>query len=334
MNSPPPSPNERLEYSLDDQRPVVHRLSRQPLWLLLGGVSLILIVFMTTFGGETEEREPRDFRSLDGRTEPWWEGEPDGVVVAPAPAKPAMRRTGPVRSASLQAAMDAPLQMSWGESSEEARGAPRRTSNSMPVAIPPGDVPVAPQLYVRAGSVIPAVLITAIHSDLPGPLVAQVSEDVRDTTSSNFVLIPKGTRVLCAYESAQQRGQSRLVVGCSRLVFPDGRSKDLPFEPGAGLAGTVGVPGDVNRHLLSTFGTTALLAIVSGGVQVSQGTFDRNRTDAREVMAGALGQELGRTSTEILRRELNRPPTIEVEAGSRLQILVTQDLGFERPYGS
>ena len=174
--------------------------------------------------------------------------------------------------------------------------------------------------------------MTEINSEQPGPVVAQVTDDIRDTVSSNYVLIPKGSRLLCEYQSAAARGQTRLVLGCSRLIFPNGDSQTLPEEPGADLAGTVGVPGELNRHLLASFGTAAMLAVISGGTQISQGTFDRNGTDPREIMAGALGQQLGQTSSEILRRELNRPPTIEVEAGTRFTVHVTRDISFERPY--
>ena len=69
----------------------------------------------------------------------------------------------------------------------------------------------------------------------PGPVVAQVTDDIRDTVSSNYVLIPKGSRLLCEYQSAAARGQSRLVLGCTRLIFPNGQSQVLPDEPAADL---------------------------------------------------------------------------------------------------
>jgi type IV secretory pathway VirB10-like protein len=338
----PTSPNERLDYSLDDPRPKIARMSKKPLGVL-AGVFLFVLILILLSGGEdaTTSGEHDPFRAQNGRSDPWWEAEADGVVALPVEPRPpkAVRPRPAGRSASLQAAMDAPLRMELaadlGVESRPVRGLGISTNHVSNARENPELVTNenAPGSYsIKAGSLIPATLLTAIQSDLPGPLVAQVSNDVRDTVSSNFVLIPKGTRLLCQYAAAAARGQDRLVVSCRRLILPNGESVDLPGEPGVDLAGTVGVPGEVNRHLLSTFGTGALLAVVSGGVQLSQGSFDRDRTDAREVMAGALTQQLGQTTNEILRRELNRTPTITVEEGTRLQVFVTRDLDFLRPY--
>ena len=336
MVRPPRSPVERLRYSLDELRPPIARLNRRLVWVAVGACALIMLVFSLSLG--SSQRDPREGRSrpiAPNTNEPWWEGEPDGVVALPVEV-PAVRSTPPPpRSEALQAAMDSPLSIS-------INAAPPARRALQPVDHSPGAEASSRGfakhdrrvrgLDVKAGTLIPAALMTEINSEQPGPVIAQVTDDIRDTVSSNYVLIPKGSRLLCEYQSAAARGQTRLVLGCSRLIFPNGDSQTLPEEPGADLAGTVGVPGELNRHLLASFGTAAMLAVISGGTQISQGTFDRNGTDPREIMAGALGQQLGQTSSEILRRELNRPPTIEVEAGTRFTVHVTRDISFERPY--
>ena len=43
--------------------------------------------------------------------------------------------------------------------------------------------PAASPYTVMAGSVIPAVLISGINSDLPGPILAQVSQNVFDSAT-------------------------------------------------------------------------------------------------------------------------------------------------------
>jgi len=338
----PPAPKEQLDYSLDDPRPPIKRLSRRPLAGLLAlGVGVFLFVIWMGNEPERDEREAdRIFRSLPSRTDAWWEGEGDGVVVPPAAPPTPVVALNPPRSASLQAAMDAPLMLERAVASSDSPF--RHHSQALIAAGASGLQPDSglrtahpdTTLALNAGALIPAALMTAIHSDLPGPILAQVTEDVRDSVTSNYVLVPKGTKLICEYTTPADRGQTRLVVSCDRMVFPDGQSFALPSEPATDLAGTVGVPGEVNRHLAATFGTAALLAFVSGGVQVSQGTFDRDGADVREVMAGALGQQLGTAASEILRRDLNRPPTIEVDAGSPLQVMVTQDIHFERAYAS
>lgn len=328
----PPSPSERLRHSIDDPRPPIERLNRRIVWVGIGVLTLVMAIFASTLG--PRERRPaseRDLGLAEKRLDRWWEAEADGVV--PIPAKPRPKRMGQPtgRSESLRAAMSSPLLMPLGADDIEPSTEPRTRTARLASVVPASSKPTG--LYsLNAGTVIPAALLTPIHSELPGPIVAQVTDDIRDTVTSNHVLVPKGTRLLCRYDSAAVRGQTRLVVGCSRLILPNGESVDLTGAPGADLAGAVGLPGDVNRHLLATFGTATLLAVISGGIQVSQGTFDRDGTDAREVMAGAVGQQLGQTTNQILRRELNRAPTIEVEAGTRFVAHLTQDLHFERAY--
>ncbi|MCR9095675.1 MAG: TrbI/VirB10 family protein [bacterium] len=334
----PRSPVERLKYSLDELRPPIARLNRRLVWVAVAACALIMLVFSLSLGSSRREAgEGRDRPIAPNTNEPWWESEPDGVVALPVEASP-VRSTRPrPRSEALQAAMDSPLSVSFAAVAPPAGAAQplgRAPELGAPSRARPEHDSQVPGYDVKAGTLIPAALMTAINSEQPGPVVAQVTDDIRDTVSSNHVLIPKGSRLLCEYQSAAARGQTRLVLGCSRLIFPNGESQRLPEEPAADLAGTVGVPGELNRHLLASFGTAAMLAVISGGTQISQGSFDRAGSDPREIMAGALGQQLGQTSNEILRRELNRTPTIEVAAGARFTVHVTRDISFERPYGA
>lgn len=339
MDRTPRSPTERLRHSLDDLRPPIARLNRKLVWVLISVCGLVMAVFSLSLGSpEHGPAEGLDRPLAANAADPWWEREPDGVVQAPAKPATGGRAPKPVRSQTVQAAMDSPLSIALA-GSEVPAGTARPPIEVSRASVAPRAASSAPAvgaetLAVKAGTFIPAALVTAIHSEQPGPVVAQVTDDIRDTVSSNYVLIPKGSRLLCEYQSAAARGQSRLVLGCTRLIFPNGQSQVLPGEPAADLAGSVGVPGKVNRHLLSSYGTATLLAVISAGVQLSQGSFDREGSDPREIMAGALGQQLGQTSNEILRRELNRPPTIEVAAGTRFTVIVTRDLELGRPYDS
>lgn len=335
MAKTPRSPTERLRYSLDDLGPPITRLNRRLVWVLIALSGAVMGVFSLTLSSPDPDSVDGLNRPLaQNARDPWWEKEPDGVVQAPKEA-PVLPPSGPVRSASVQVAMDSPLTIAVTPPGARSAIDPRRPSANPVRGLPtsePSPSNVAGTLDVKAGTLISAALLTAIDSELPGPVIAQVTDDVRDTVSSNYVLIPKGSRLLCDYQSAAVKGQSRLVVACSRLLFPNGESQSLDGEPASDLAGAVGVPGKVNRHLLSTFGTATLLAVISAGVQISQGSFDNAGTDPREILAGSLGQQLGQTTNEILRRDLNRPPTIEVAAGTRFAMHVTQDLHFDRPY--
>ncbi len=91
------------------------------------------------------------------------------------------------------------------------------------------------QYELRAGWVIPGVMISGINSDLPGQIVGQVAQDVYDSATGKYLLIPHGTRVIGTYSSDVAYGQEGVAVR-QRLVFPDGKALDLGSMPGADMA--------------------------------------------------------------------------------------------------
>ena len=194
--------------------------------------------------------------------------------------------------------------------------------------------PVA-RYELKAGTIIPAVLITGANSDLPGQLIAQVRETVRDSLTGNHILIPQGTKIIAVYDSIVTHGQKRLLVAGERLLFPNGQTINLAGMPLVDLSGYAGMHDQVNQHLFQLFGTATLLSAISGGVQLSQGTFDNDRDNsesAREILAAALGQQLGTVTTEVLRRQIDVQPTLEIRPGYRFNIEVTQDIVLPGPY--
>jgi type IV secretion system protein VirB10 len=190
---------------------------------------------------------------------------------------------------------------------------------------------------VKAGSLVPAVLITQANSDLPGQLIAQVRENVFDTATGAHLLIPQGTRAIGVYDSLVAFGQERVLVAWQRLIFPDGSSLNLESMPGTDLAGAAGFRDRVERDYIRIFGGAILLSAISAGLQISQGTFAAanqaaDTRDLREILAAALGQNLGELGTEMARRNLNVQPTLEIRSGYRFNIAVMKDLVLPGPY--
>ena len=190
---------------------------------------------------------------------------------------------------------------------------------------------------VKAGSLVPAVLITQANSDLPGQLIAQVRENVFDSATGAHLLIPQGTRVIGVYDSVVAFGQERVLVAWQRLIFPDGSSLNLGSMPGTDLAGAAGFRDRVHHDYVRTFGGAVLLSAISAGLQISQGTFASanqatGTSDLREILAAALGQNLGDLGTEMAQRNMNVQPTLEIRSGYRFNIAVMKDLILPGPY--
>jgi len=186
---------------------------------------------------------------------------------------------------------------------------------------------------LKAGSIIPAVMISGINSDLPGQIIAQVSQHVYDTASGQYLLIPQGSRLVGQYDSHVSYGQSRVLVVWRRIVFPDASTLELGRMPGADQAGYSGFHDKVNNHYWRTFGHALLVSLISAGVQLSQpdrGSLIEPISREQEV-AGVFGRQAGQLGSQITGRNLAVQPTLEIRPGLRFTVLVNKDVILE-PY--
>ena len=181
---------------------------------------------------------------------------------------------------------------------------------------------------IRAGGVIPAVLVTGINSDLPGQVLAQVSQDVYDTATGQLLLIPYGTKIVGRYSSDIIFGQRAVLTAWQRLTFPDGKVLDIGAMQGSDQAGYAGFRDRVNTHFWRTMGSALMLSLVTAGVEYSQDNYDSgdNTTRAGDVISASVGQELGDAAAELIRKNMNTSPTLEIRQGYRINVTLTKDL--------
>ena len=176
-------------------------------------------------------------------------------------------------------------------------------------------------------------MISGINSDLPGQIMAQVSQNVFDTVSGRKLLIPQGTRLVGSYDSFVAIGQERALVAWRRLIFPDGKSLELLNMGGADQGGYAGFNDQVNNHYTKIFGSAMLLSLVGAGYQLSQPQPRVGEAlSSREIVAAQMGQQLSQVSSEMMRRNMQIQPTIEIRPGYRFNVMVNHDMILE-PYG-
>jgi type IV secretion system protein VirB10 len=190
---------------------------------------------------------------------------------------------------------------------------------------------------LRAGFVVPATMISGINSGLPGQVIGQVSQNVYDTPTGKYLLIPQGSRLVGAYSSDVVYGQERVLVAWQRIVFPDGKAMDIGAMPGADGAGYAGFHDKVNNHYLRTFGSALLMSAIIAGVSLSQPNQNNgvnNTQSTSGVLSASLGQELGSTMAEMMQKNLSLSPTLEIRPGFRFNVMAVKDLTFEKPYKS
>lgn len=184
----------------------------------------------------------------------------------------------------------------------------------------------SPSTRLAAGTLLSAALITAIHSDLPGQVIAQITEPVRDTASGTLTLIPQGSRVIGEYDNALRAGQSRVFVIWTQLIYPDGRSITLDKFPATDAAGRTGLADRTDYHWGGVAKAAAVSTLLSVAAQ-SGSTGDEG--DIARALRDGASDSVARTGRQIVERDLGRAPTITIRAGHPVRILLTKDLDLE-----
>ena len=176
---------------------------------------------------------------------------------------------------------------------------------------------------VMAGSVIAASLLTGLNSDLPGMVVAQVTENVFDTVTGRTLLIPQGSRLIGSYDSVVAFGQSRALLVWQRIILPDGSSIQIDNLPATDAAGYAGLTDKVDYHtwrLLKGVGLSTLLGV---GTELSIGN---DESDLVRALRQSTQQSANQAGQQIVSKNLNIQPTITVRPGWPLRVIVHKDL--------
>jgi type IV secretion system protein VirB10 len=179
---------------------------------------------------------------------------------------------------------------------------------------------------LQAGTILPTVLVTGINSDLPGPVIGQVRENVYDTVSGNFLLVPQGSRLLAQYDSMVAWGQERVLLCWNRLLFPNGDSMALPCKPAADLAGAAGLTDQVDDHWVRILKGAAVATLLSGTTQALAGNTTGFNPTVAQTWAGNAAGTMNQVGQQLTRRDLSVQPTITVRPGFAVNVIVTKDL--------
>jgi type IV secretion system protein TrbI len=182
--------------------------------------------------------------------------------------------------------------------------------------------PVSPYV-VQAGTVIAGALITGIRSDLPGQITAQVSENVYDTPTGKYLLIPQGARLIGQYDSQVAFGQSRVLLVWTRLIMPNGKSIVLERQPGADTSGYSGLEDEVDNHWGVLFKAAVLSTLLSVGSEAGTSGNENNLVQA--IRRGG-SQSFNQVGQRVVSRNLDIQPTLTIRPGFPVRVIVNRDL--------
>jgi len=205
------------------------------------------------------------------------------------------------------------------------KGGSTETRNSGNLQMP------ASPYQVMAGTVIAGALVTGIKSDLPGDVIATVTEPVYDSATGKFLLIPQGSRIMGKYNSQVSYGQSRVQVVWNRIILPDTSSLTIDNLVGTDPAGYSGLEDGVDYHWSRIVAGAALTTLLGVGAELAA---PGNRQDGnRIVIAGrdSAQDSINQVGQEMTRRNMNIQPTLTERPGLPVRIIVKRDLVL-RPY--
>ncbi|MBU2770131.1 TrbI/VirB10 family protein [Acidithiobacillus caldus] len=179
-----------------------------------------------------------------------------------------------------------------------------------------------------AGSVIPAVLITGINSQLPGEITAQVRQTVYNSLNPSEVVIPQGSKLIGVYDSDVQYGQSRVLVAWSRIIYPDGQTVDLQGMSGVNGLGEAGFSQITDNHYFRIFGSAFLISMIGAGAQLAQpqSSSALSTPNAAQTGTAALAQEMDSVSTNMLNKNLDIAPTLKIRPGYLFNVMVSKTM--------
>jgi type IV secretion system protein TrbI len=184
--------------------------------------------------------------------------------------------------------------------------------------------PVSPY-QLLAGTIIAASLVTGLNADLPGFVIAQVTEHVYDTVSGRHLLVPQGSRLIGKYDSVVAYGQERALVVWQRIIRPDGSSMVIENLPATDTAGYAGLSDAVDLHTWKLLKGVALATVLGVGSSLAFGSGSGD-SDIIRALRESTGQTTNRAGQRLIERELNVQPTLTVRPGWPLRVIVHKDL--------
>jgi type IV secretion system protein VirB10 len=181
------------------------------------------------------------------------------------------------------------------------------------------------RFIIPKGNFLDCTLETAINSELPGMTTCVTAFDIFGA-DGKVVLLERGSKLVGETRGQVAQGMSRLFILWTEARTPTGVVVQLD-SPGTDELGRAGVTGNVNNHFWARFGAALLVTVIDGALQ---GVAQRQETSGSTVILNPQGGQ--QVIDDILRNTINIPPTITVNQGSRIQVIVARDVDFRPVY--
>lgn len=176
------------------------------------------------------------------------------------------------------------------------------------------------------GTIFEATLTSELNTDLPGEITARVAKNIYSSQDGRFLLIPQNSVLYGTYNSSISYSQSRVQVVWNTLVRPNGYQIQLGSMNGTDAKGASGLKGLVNDHplaYLKAIGLMSVFSIANSEFQNSMGNTNNEYVQNLLANSQSITAELG---DKLIDRAMNVQPTIKIKAGTKINIVVNQNL--------
>lgn len=332
-----------------DPYPPTVRLKKLALVLVLLGVSLIAIVIFYNLSASThlshthKNDAENTVKTLANTSDTTWYQKEAGDPIQANSTKAVKLDSQKAQITTLSSldedtlkAMSTPIQNNQliVEASQTNIASPGSNTEKTS-AISTLKNPSTPYV-IQPGTFIPAILITGINSDLPGQIIAQVRENVYDSVTGHYLLIPQGSKLIGLYDSKILYGQERILVAWEHLLLPNGQSMDLHNMAGVDNNGYAGLTDQVNAHYGKLLSSAVLMSVLGASAQLYQSPTQAIPSETNNVLTQSLAQNAGasliHTASELTNKNLNIQPTLEIRPGYTFNVSVTKELIFNNTY--
>ncbi|WP_300063851.1 TrbI/VirB10 family protein [uncultured Roseobacter sp.] len=194
-------------------------------------------------------------------------------------------------------------------------------NGALPATVTQAEVIANPSNTVIQGTMIQAIMETALDSSLPGQVRAIISEDVYSYDGTRL-LIPRGSRLIGRYRSGLEIAQRRVTIAWDRIILPTDQTIQISSFGGDEL-GRSGVSGFVDTRFDERFGSAALVSIISAAPAAAAGEIEDET--AGDVLED-VGDDLADATDSVIGEYLSIGPVIYVDQGARVTVMVDRDL--------
>lgn len=184
-----------------------------------------------------------------------------------------------------------------------------------------------PENAVWIGTIIPGILETAINTDLPGNVLARVTQNIYDSRTGKSLLIPQGTILVAKYNSSVSYAQHRVQIVWDTLIRPDGYHLELEGMNSVDKKGMSGQKADYHENwfeYLKAAGIIALFSIANARMVDTAAKYASNITAAG--IAQANTEFVSQVGGNFVSRAMNIQPTLTVNSGTLINIMLNKNI--------